>query len=168
MLQEDDEKTLFEQRLAAIQAMPEGDAKTRAIADLSRDYKGREAILGEEYSQAVSDLDAAFDMPQSRTAGPSSNPFAVEIAPSALQYAAQGLRGYNAMQDRDTARQGLETLSEGREAGLGAVMGAGASPQQAMAQQLRGGDAMKTAGFGTLGMSPEEEERIRRMRLGIG
>lgn len=164
---EDDEKTLFEQRLAAIQAMPDGDAKTKAIADLSRDYKGREEVLGAEYSDAVERLDDAFDMPQSRVAG-SGNPFAVEIAPSALQYAAQGLRGYNAMQDRDTARQGLEGLSEGRESGLGAVMGAGASPQSAMARQLRGGDAMANAGFGTLGMSPEEEERIKRMRLGIG
>ena len=158
---EDEEKTLFEQRLAAIQAMPEGEMKQQAIADLSRDYEGRKDVLGTEYAQAQTDLDAAFDMPETRQSAP-GNPFSVAIAPSALQYAAKGLRGYDAMKRGREAKTGLEALSEGQEAGLGAVMGAGA--QKAMANQLR---QPMAGGFGTGGLSPEDEEKMRRIRAGL-
>lgn len=156
------DETMFEERLRYIQSLPEGEEKQRLIADLSRDYAGREELLSTEYSQAQDDLLGAMEMPTAQVAGSSSNPFAIAIAPDITQYAAQGLRAYDANKRRKGAREGLEGLSEGRERGLGGVMAAGA--QGALADRLR---TPMAGGFGSLGMSEEEEELLRRRRLGI-
>ena len=135
--------SIFEERLKAIQSMPEGPAKQQAIADLSRDYAGRTERAQGNLRNANSELAQAMTMPQARTAGPSQNPFAVAVAPNPMEFLAQGLRGYNAVQDRKGAMSALEDLSQGQERGLGAVMSAAMSPEE------------------------EEEERLRRMRLGL-
>ena len=151
------DETMFERQLAYIQSLPDGEEKDRLLADLTRDYANRGDLLGTEYSQAQSDLTAALDMPTAQVAGPSSNPFAIAVAPDITQYAAQGLRAYDAGKRRTKAREGLEALSEGRERGLGGVMRQGAT--RAMADRLRG----MPGGFGSVGMEEDELERLRRL-----
>ena len=160
---EDEDETAFQRQLAYIQSLPEGDEKSRLLADLSRDYAGRGDLLGEQYAQASTDFTSAMEMPEAQVAGPSDNPFAITVGPNALQYAAQGLRAYDANKRRNTAEEGLTGLSEGKERGLGGVMAQGAK-QKAMADTLR---KPMAGGFGSLGMSPEEEELLMRRRMGI-
>jgi len=160
----------FEERLRIIRAMPDGPEKEKAILDLTRDYQNRQSALETQQLYAQRDLESAMEMPQARTAGPSGNPFAVAIAPNVMEYAAQGLRAYDANKRRNAAAEGLEGLSAGRESGLGELFRAGVNQSapmtgDAVADKLRG-DAMTSAGFGNLGM--DEEEMLRLLRGGYG
>lgn len=158
---DEDEKTVFELRLEQLRRMPPGPDRDEAIANLTRDYQGRSDVLSGQLTGAENQLADAFSgMPQAQVAGPSSNPFAIAVAPDITQYLAQGLRGYDAMNRRKQAMEGLEGLSQGREAGLGAMFQAGVGDRQAaLADSLRG-NAMQNAGFGTLGLSEEELRRL--------
>lgn len=159
----DIEESIFQRRLEYIKTL-EGDAKEKALADLSRDYPGRMELASAELASAEGELSAAMDMPQTRVAGSSSNPYAVAVAPNALEYAAQGLRGYNAIQDRGRAKGELAALSEGKERGLGGLMESMAAQSSALRQPAR--DAMATTGFGSLGLTEEELEELKRRRMG--
>lgn len=144
-----DDETGFQKRLAYIQSLPEGQEREEAIADLSRDYPGRMAVAESELAEANQALDSSMVMPQTQTAGPSSNPFAVAVAPNALEYAAQGLRGYNAVQDRDRLRGEIEELSLGKERATGGVMDSMAAQASALRQPAV--DAMANTDFGRVG-----------------
>lgn len=122
---EEDDASVFERRREAIQSMPPGPEREQALADLSRDYEGRSSMAEGRVDSAETELADAMDMPGAETAGSSRNPFAVAVAPSALQYAAKGLRGYRANKDRKAARADLEELSEGKERATSSMLDPG-------------------------------------------
>jgi hypothetical protein len=151
----DAENSIYQKEMARIAAMPEGPAKQAKIAELTRDYKGRGARGDASLEDARKRMAGAMDMPTASVAGNAKNPFAISVAPSALQYGSKMLEGYNAMQDRDKAETDLEDLSKGQEAALGGVLaGAAANP-----------GAPGMAGIPGLGRLTEEE-RMQLMMSG--
>jgi hypothetical protein len=178
-----EEKTMFEQRRAAIKGMPPGEERDQAMADLSKDYPTLMKMAEGELARAEGALDDAMDMPKSRVAGSSSNPFAVEIAPDVTQYMAKGLRGYQANKDRKDAMGSMGDMAEGKQRATSAMMEAGlggpeeqaaqaSALRQPMGAHMGGGDMnMMTegggSGFGDLGMTEEERRKLKMAAMGI-
>ena len=134
-------------RLKEIRAMPPGDQRQQAIDDLSRDYPGLQAALNLDVAQSE-DL-IGTEMPTSEIAGPSSNPFAVEVA-DPFGAAAAGFQKAQGYKMREAAREGLDTLSEQQQRGIGSAMNAGMP-------------GLQNAQSAALRRTPEEEEEYRRL-----
>ena len=96
-------------RLAEIDAMPEAE-RGEALRMLGQDYKGQRDMLNRSMDFNESQLQAAS--PESRVAGPSSNPFAIEVAANPLEHIASGMGKYKAGTDIRSDRESLGKLSD--------------------------------------------------------
>lgn len=93
------EDDLFKIRMDAIKAMPEGEARDKAIRQLSQDYEGKRGIIADELVLATEK--ATMAGPKGRTAG------GIYVAADPLEHIGTGLM--RAMGIRDQKRLSEET-----------------------------------------------------------
>ena len=140
-------------RYQEILAMPDGPEKEAAIAEITRNYPELATSLRDDITQAESMINT--QMPTSRVAGPTQNPFAVEIA-NPFGSAAAGAKQYMGHKERKERRGDLDKLSADESEVASKVIRAGLKNpalMQAQANQMR--------------MTPEQEEEERRRRMGL-
>ena len=145
------DNTMFEKRLAEIQAMPDGPEKQEALRQLSLDYPGRLADLQrqeEHYGEM-----AGKAMPQGTLAGPSSNPFTRYVGAGPVQHAVAGAEKFMGHRKRQEAMDKATALREMGEGQNQKLLAAGLNKQ--LNQQQMTAEAMRKM----------EEERRRQMLM---
>lgn len=121
------DRTILEQRLAEIEAMPDGPEKDQAFNELAADYP-------ELYTTARDDVTRGLDMYNTEAPGmregPAGNPFAVTIAANPLEHLATGATKFMGGKQMREGRQQLDDLAEQKQRALSAFLRAGTNQTQ--------------------------------------
>ena len=107
------DETMYQARLAQIQAMPPGPEKDAALAALAADYKGMQAANTQQ-------MKIGADMASQGAPGVTQlgGKYATAVAANPLEHMAAGLRTYKGMKDMREAKESAGTLSKQKQKSL--------------------------------------------------
>ncbi len=107
------DQTMYQQRLAQIQAMPPGPEKDAALAALSADYEGQQTAAAQQ-------MKLGADMASQGAPGVTQlgGKYATAVAANPLEHMAAGLRTYKGMKDMKEAKETTSGLSKQKQKGL--------------------------------------------------
>lgn len=105
--------TMYQRRLAEIQAMPPGPEKDAALAALARDYEGEQAAA--QTQQKIGAEMVAMGAPQAIQTG---GKYGTTVAANPLEHLAAGLRTFKGGRDMKEAREKFGELSQSKQKSL--------------------------------------------------
>jgi hypothetical protein len=114
------DKTMYERRLAEIQAMPPGPDREAALELLSRDYPGLAKT-------ATTSQEQGFEMAMSPGAKGTElgGRYSTYVAANPLEHLASGLRQYGGYKKMNKAEEQLDQLSKDKQRSLMDMLRAG-------------------------------------------
>lgn len=107
------DQTMYQKRLAEIQAMPPGPEKDAALAALARDYEGEQSA-----AMAQQKIGAELMSMGAPKATQTGGRYGTTVAASPVEHLAAGLRTYKGGKDMKEAREMLSSGSKDKKQAL--------------------------------------------------